>query len=379
MDQEVGVKVATEQAIGPGPEAAGGGDVVVDFETRTVPHQALLDGKAEIANLQARYRPERRRRLKARALVIAGPSGAGKSTILESYAEDHPHLTDGPDGDVRRVILVEAPKRPTQRSFVAAIMRALGSKARDTWNTDEIIAKIGWLCDELKVELILIDEAHHLCEHISQDNEEDVSEFLKSLLNRLGTQIVLAGLPSLLHLRDYPQLRRRMQPPVVLHPYSWSSIEGRAAFMAMLGLFEAQLGLPEPSFLFEHETAKRLYCATGGYPGLVSKTLSEALSVALERKARRIDLTLLGQVWERFEPAGAPQLSVDPDARPVPARELARGTARNPYLAGKDAFLKLWVRMAREHATMSERANRRRPRQLAYRPVRDDVEERLAA
>lgn len=370
-----------ERLAGQGAAACrqGPGDDIVEFETRTVPHQSLMDGKAAIRGLQDRYRPKGRRRLKARALIIAGPSGAGKSTILESYAEDHPHLTEGPDGDVRRVVLAEAPKRPTQRSFVAAIMQSLGSRARDAWNTDEIITKIGRLCDQLKVELIMIDEAHHLCEHTSQDNEEDVSEFLKSLLNRLGTQIVLAGLPSLLHLRDYPQLRRRVQPPVVLHPYSWTTIEGRASFMAMLGLFEAQLGLPEPSMLFEHETAKRLYCATGGYPGLVSKELSEALSLALETGARRIDLSLLGKVWDRFEPGGMPQLAADPDARPVPAAKLIRGTAHNPYLADRAAFLKLWAKMVREHATMSERANRRRPRQLAYRPVSDDVEARLAA
>lgn len=351
-------------------------DALVTFETQTVPHQSLLDGKKEIAKLQARYRPKGQRRLKARCLIIAGPSGAGKSTILESYAEEFPHIKDGPDGDIRPVVLVEAPKRPTQRAFVAAIMRGLGSTARETWNTDEIIGRIAWLCDELKVQLILIDEAHHLCEHVSQDGEEDVSEFLKSLLNRIRTQIVLAGLPSLLHLRDYHQLRRRMQPPVILRPYAWSTVEGRARFMAMLGLFEAQMALPEPSLLFEHETAKRVYCATGGYPGLVSKDLSEALSLAEGEELRRIDLALLGRVWTRFDPASTPLVSDDPDARPVKEATLPKATKKNPYLARGADFLDLWKRMARDHETMSERANRRRPRQLTYRPVMLDVEER---
>jgi type II secretory pathway predicted ATPase ExeA len=376
MDQEIGMSGTPHLSCGHSHDDTDEG--VVAFETQTVPHQSLMDGKKEIGKLQARYRPKGARRLKARCLVIVGPSGAGKSTILESYAEAFPHVTDGLDGDVRPVVLVEAPKKPTQRAFVAAIMRGLGSTARETWNTDEIVAKIAWLCDQLQVRLILIDEAHHLCEHISQDGEEDVSEFLKSLLNRIRTQVVLAGLPSLLHLRDYPQLRRRMQPPVVLRPYSWSTIEGRARFMAMVGLFEAQLALPEPSLLFEHETAKRLYCATGGYPGLVSKDLSEALSIAEAEGLRRIDLALLGRVWSRFEPGATPRVSDDPDAKPVHEADLPKGTKKNPYLARGADFLDLWKRMARDHETMSERANRRRPRQLAYRPVMLDVEERLA-
>lgn len=362
--------------VGAGPADA---DPILDFETWIIPHDTLTQAKLAISRLHARYRPKGKRRLKARALIIAGPSGSGKTTIVESYASDYPQVTDGPDGDVRRVVVVECPSKPTQRSFVATIMRGLGYNARDTWNTDEIIAKIGFLCDALKTELIIIDEAHHVTDHVKQENEEEVSEFLKSLLNRINTQVVLVGMPALTHLRDYPQLRRRISPPVLLEPYRWDTIEGRASFGAMLALFEGSLALPEPSLLWETDAAMRIYCATGGHPGLVAGILSHALTLAEERKLRRLDLKLLAEVWRAFNPMKPPKLDVDPFAQPKPQIKLVADATKNPFEAKRSDFLKLWARMVENQDAMAAMANRRRPRQLDYRPVGDNIQARLAA
>jgi type II secretory pathway predicted ATPase ExeA len=340
------------------------GDQIADFETNVIEHEALLTAKLSIDELRSRFRRKGLRQLKARMLIAAGPAGSGKSTLLEHYAEALPDIKGGPDGDIRPVVLVETPEHPTRRAFVAAIMAALGYKARDAWDTNAIIERIAWLCDQLQVQLLLIDEAHHIVLAKTKEGEEHIAEFLKGLLNRIKTQIVLCGLPVLLQLREYEQLNRRSEPPVLLHPYSWATVEGRARFLAMLGLFEMQMSLPEPSLLFGMDFARAIYCSTGGYPGLVSKDLSHGLVVARRVNSRRLDRDILAEAWGEFNDIGPVPLSLDPYAAPVPEETLRIQSKINPYKATGADFDEAWKRMVERHSEMGAACRLKRPKQV---------------
>jgi hypothetical protein len=286
-----------------------------------IPHSVLEQAKGRIAALHLRCgKLGARKRLKARALLIVGSAGAGKTTILEDYKRSFPDITLEEvescginleacrhidperlrDSDIRPIVLVEAPKKTTQRGLVAAILGAYGYKAREHWNTDEIIKRIEFFATELQTEIIFIDEGHHIVSEANDEQAEDVAEFIKSLLNRVKVQIVIAGLPRLLRLKEYAQLKRRLQPDVVLTPYNWSTRLGRSAFCALLAFFERMLDLPEQSRLREHEIAKRIYVVTGGQIGIVSKYLSEARGGALARGVRAVVRRLLAEVHESF-------------------------------------------------------------------------------
>ncbi len=65
------------------------------------------------------------------------------------------------------------------------------------------------------LEIILVDEGHSLVVEGNAAATKDVFEFLKSLLNRIGRPIVIAGLPHLLQLRGKridKQTARRLHP-----------------------------------------------------------------------------------------------------------------------------------------------------------------------
>jgi DNA transposition AAA+ family ATPase len=328
-------------------------DAVLAFETTVIPHTRHVEAKAAIRELHGRYRPrEETRRFKARALLIVGAAGAGKTTALEDYMADYPDIATE-DGDIRRIVYVEAPERTTRRALVGAILGAYGYRARDHWNTSELIEKIAFYAEETGTEMIFIDEGHHMVNGNKPDMTAEVTEFIKSLLNRVKVQVVIAGLPRLLDIavpgERTMQLRRRLQPTVILKPYDWATRSGRTMFSSVLGVMEKMLGLPEPSGLAKHEMAKRIYVATGGEIGIVSKYLSQALSIALASGRRLIDLDLLGKVHGDWHPSYEHEARdmLDFDAILDDAQApISDGPARpdNPFLCSNERLREIWLR-----------------------------------
>jgi len=195
-------------------------------------------------------------------------------------------------------------------------------------------------------EMIFLDEGHHMVSGSDPSATEEVSEFIKSLLNRLKTQIVVAGLPDLLDVSRYEQLRRRLQPPVMLAPYSWSTKRGRIMFLSILGALERRFGLPEPSGLARHDFALRIYIVTGGEIGIVSKYLSEALSLARARGLPRISKELMAEVYASLHRTKEPDELLDFDVI-IDEEEEARIAAAfasdtNPFLCNDARLKELW-------------------------------------
>jgi hypothetical protein len=251
------------------------------------------------------------------------------------------------DGDIRRVIYVEVPRGTRQRGLVAAILGAYGYKAREHWNTSEIIEKINFYAEQMKTELILIDEGHRLVNETNPESTEELAEFITSLLNRVKVQIVIAGLPRLLKLKRFKQLDRRLEPSIILTPYNWATKKGRILFSGVLGVFEKNLELPQPSGLWRHDFAKRFYVATGAEIGIVSKYLSRGLLVARKRNLPCITKELMGEVHGSWNPEVAVDEIVDFDAildDEDEAQTKRRAVSENnPFLCADSRLKALWA------------------------------------
>ena len=252
------------------------------------------------------------------------------------------------------------PARPTRKQFVTLLLNAIGYRESSDWNTDHIIDRISELFRKLKVELVLVDEAHHLALVKSQSAQDEVSEFIKSLLNRSGVQFVFFGLTEMLSLTASTQLKRRLQPPVILSPYRWDTVDGRNEFRAVVRHLETGMEGMTPGKLYEMDPAVRMYCATGGHVGLVSKYLSEAYRRALLEGLRTVDLALLAEVYASFE-RGAADLELSDDWKAVPSKVPvpAMPAKDNPFLADEADFDALWKAMKAKRAMMAATANRR--------------------
>ena len=122
-------------------------------------------------------------------------------------------------------------------------------------------------------------------------------------------------------------------------------------FSGVLGVMEKVLGLPNPSGLAKHEMAKRIYVATGGEIGIVSKYLSQALGLALASGRRSLDLELLGKVhadWHpSFEEDAMDMLDFDAMIEDEPsARSKAPPPHDNPFLCSSERLREIWLRHA---------------------------------
>lgn len=276
-------------------------DAVAELELTIVPHAQITEALEALAALQARStaKAKKGRTLKARGLLITGHAGAGKTTVIEYWKEIHPDIeTD--EGVIKPVLYVKVPETPTKRAIVAAILGAMGYNAPKDINSFDIIEEIRKKVELLGVLLIILDEAHHVLE--SKD-PVDVSEFLKSLLNAIEVGIVLSGAPSLNELKTSAQFSRRLMPDVRLRPYNWCNTVERLEYLTFLGSIEKQcIDLPEPSNLKDEDIARRLYVASRGEIGLVTKYVSQALQWATTRNLPRIDLALLAEVDAAWSP-----------------------------------------------------------------------------
>ncbi|MBB3937847.1 TniB family NTP-binding protein [Aureimonas phyllosphaerae] len=321
--------------------------MLFQLEGECLDHMQLDKALGAIDRLRKRYTPNPETTLEARALFVVGYAGAGKSTLLAQY-ERNERMKPGAfrsdeDGDVRPVVRLQVPSSAQKRQFVSAIVGALGYKAQADVDSTAIVLEIGDLCRRMGVQVILLDEAHELTKGGGK-RVEVIQEFVKSLLNQTGVQFVLAGLPGVLDLQPEEQVGRRMAPVFYLAPYDWGTEEGRVEFATLLVELEAKVGVPfVPSLLDDPVLQARMYYATKGRIGLVSKYMSAALDKVLHGELEKITPYDLGVIFDEFRPKPMPAIApVEFDAPPVAAAVRTVPVAGNPFLVEVDEFRRMW-------------------------------------
>lgn len=269
-------------------------EAVADLELTILSHRVFDNAVEAISMLLARARLRRdNKRLSARGMLVRGGPGSGKSTIIQRMLDLNPPER-ARDGIRTPVVVVEVPPAPTLRAVVDAIYSSLGYRAEKALSAEDMVKDIVGKADLLGIAVMLVDEAHHI---LASRQAPQVTEFLKSLLNRLGCSMVFAGLEELESLSASLQLDRRLFPDVVLRPYRFTNKVERLEFMAFLAAVERNaLKFDKPSYLASQDVARRLHAASGGLIGIVTKYLSHAVLLAEVRGLGCIDLKLLAEI-----------------------------------------------------------------------------------
>lgn len=315
--------------------------------------------------------------LNAQARLVCGHSGSGKTTLVEQVVARYP-VESRRDGDVRPVVHVELAEATTKKAMVSAIFAAMGYDNRPRLTANEIIEEIADKVERLGVKMILIDEAHHL----THGRElRPITEFLKSLLNRIRCNIVLVGLPELQEMRHEEQFDRRLRPDLALAPYNWVLWQERLQFCGVLARFEQLLDLEKSSNLRSENNAARMYVATGGHIGIVVKYLVAALELTLQRGHQRVTNRMLAEIHASWHPSPAPPKSINfsspahPEANATLAdAELAIGRphidiATNPFACVFSKLDEIWEqRQTRQIIEEGSRVRTRRGRGRGLKP-----------
>jgi len=229
----------------------------------------------------------------AECIMITGPAGAGKSQIARSYRDGHP-VQELADGDRRPVVIVEAPEQGSYRAFAESILIELGTrpKARGSEETHlkEIVRQFG----QQEVELLIVDEAHHL----GGRNKKLAAEFFKGLLNRTGVPIAFLGMASTEHLNDNLQLQRRCRGVYRLGGFDWHDPHDQLMYRSILKQLEAMMVIkPEGFKLSDVPIASRINYASYGLFGHTGLLLRKFEAVAREKKLTSFALDTMKQAY----------------------------------------------------------------------------------
>ncbi len=286
------------------------------------------------------------------ARVVVGEAGAGKTRLLETVLQEKWAKADleGDSGDRRPALYVEVPPKVQPRGLVMAVLRALGEPAFKSWTTEDGVEQLAHIFQGVGVRVLLLDEAHWLMKSKSFSVRDENAEIVKSLMNRIGLHIVIAGTAEVdeFHRHFHGQMRRRLLTKVYLQPYNWSRRGERLQFRSILRCYEEAIGYAVPSHIWERDLASRIYLVSRGELGVVVQYLTCAIELIEEGQGASISPEILAEVHRGLSADRALQVGgLDDDD------DGASEDRDNPFTCGAATLRRLWDERFRSSVDIS--------------------------
>jgi Cdc6-like AAA superfamily ATPase len=126
-------------------------------------------------------------------LSLEGVTGAGKSTLVRDYAALFPRIEEAAGTRVP-VFYVETPSPVTVKGMAATMLASLGDPAAHTgalWSMNFRLVRLMKAC---QVELVILDDFHHLIDKETNRILEQVSDWLKVLIKETNIPFLVVGI-----------------------------------------------------------------------------------------------------------------------------------------------------------------------------------------
>jgi hypothetical protein len=149
------------------------------------------------------------------------------------------------------------------------------------------------------VELIVMDEFHHLFDMDRAKVMTKASQWLKVLIVNTGIPVVVCGMPEAEYILSAEHTERRFKQRLTLRCFNWRTPQGQREFCGMLKRLDDTLPLAESSGLSESAMAGRFYLASRGVPDYLMTLVRGAVAEAIGRKNERILMDDLARVYQR--------------------------------------------------------------------------------
>jgi hypothetical protein len=236
--------------------------------------------------------------------MVLGYTGAGKTQIALQYLARFPRsVVDGQT--IVPVLYAVMPDKPTRRSIVEAMLKALGDPAYDRGpSADHLTYRLSKLLKKCRTRVILIDEFQHVLDRAHKNVAPEAAEWLKTFwyANKIG--VVLFGLDHSFEFfvrKENKQLRRRFRAPITLNPIPWKDDPEGVGVTYGLFLLDLDQAQPFPNFgMADPEFAMRMWLATKGHVARTSAILMGAVEVAVERGATKLEIGDFVEGFDRY-------------------------------------------------------------------------------
>ncbi|MCL4294080.1 MAG: ATP-binding protein [Anaerolineae bacterium] len=234
-------------------------------------------------------------------MALEGVPGAGKTTLALDYTALFPRIeTD--EGTTIPVFYVETPSPVTVKGMACHLLRVLGDPAADKGTLPAMNARLIGLIKDCGVQLVILDDFHHLIDSETNHILSAVSDWLKVLIKETKAPFLVVGIEGKVELilEANAQLARLFAARQTLQPFAWepaqtATIEEFATFIE----YVEQAKLPLAQAMPRTELLYRIYYATGGVVANIMNLMNLAAVLAGERGQGEIGPDILSLAFKK--------------------------------------------------------------------------------
>lgn len=237
-------------------------------------------------------------------LSLEGRPGAGKTTLVKAYADSFPRVETEEGTDIP-IFYVQTPSPVTVKGMAEEMLEQLGDPAAHKGNQPALNSRLSKLIVACKVELVVLDDFHHLIDTKTNRILRTVSDWLKVLIKETQVPFLVVGIEGQVQqiLKENQQLSRLFAEQVTLSPFKWDVADPKQTsikeFASFILFAEKMIGITLPVELARVELLYRLHYATEGVVANIMNLLRYAAEIVQEEGCSQMLLTHLSKAYER--------------------------------------------------------------------------------
>jgi hypothetical protein len=235
-------------------------------------------------------------------MSLEGITGTGKSTLVRDYVALFPRIEET-NGTRIPIFYAETPSPVTVKGMAATMLAHLGDPAahRGTlWSMNFRLIRLMIAC---QVELIILDDFHHLIDKKTNRILEQVSDWLKVLIKETNIPFLVVGIAGKVEciLESNAQLSRLFAVRETLNPFRCDPADEASIqeFARFVHYAEQSIVIPLPEIPLRLELLYRLHYATAGVVGNLMNLLRYAALLSRQRHKTALDLEILAAAFDK--------------------------------------------------------------------------------
>ncbi len=232
-------------------------------------------------------------------MSLTGLTGAGKTTLARYYAEAFPREITETHTRVP-ILFLTIPSPTTVKSTCAVMLDALGDPCAFKGTLSNTNHRLINFLNDCEVEIVILDEFHHLIDSETNQILEKVSEWLKYIIKKSGKPFLVVGIEGRVEnvLRTNPQLSRLFPIREKVHPLDFEP-KNDNEFVQFILHAEQGVAIQLTKGLPRIELLCRLHYATDGVVGHVMGLMRYAAMLAQDEGHELIELSDMSRAFER--------------------------------------------------------------------------------
>jgi hypothetical protein len=233
-------------------------------------------------------------------MTLEGKPGAGKSTLVKDYASAFPR-EETPEGSIIPVFYLETPSPVTVKGLAAKMLEALGDPAANKGTLWSMNSRLDQFIRECHVELVIMDDFHHLIDRKTKLVLEEVSDWLKVRIKETKVPFLVVGIEDTIEiiLQTNHQLSRLFAARETLRPFLFDLTNQKSIreFSLFIEYAEKAIEMQLASPPNRTEMLYRIYYATDGIVGNIMNLIRRAALISRQKSKETLDLSSLSEAF----------------------------------------------------------------------------------